>query len=108
MVRVEQAPAQRIAGLNWGFLDEPDVKNLKEPMYTHNSEELCLWGLTLGMTLDRVSHMKMPFPLQSSAQPSPDGFIGAEMILAKMLNFPLISGSASSHEAVIECIVVFS
>jgi hypothetical protein len=45
-------------------------------------EELRLWGLTLGMTLDLVGHMKMPFPLQPSALPSPDGFIGAEMVLA--------------------------
>ena len=50
---------------------------------THNGEgELRLWGLTLGMTLDLVGHMKMPLPLQPSGLPSPDGFIGAEMALA--------------------------
>jgi len=74
---------RRMAGIDWGFLDEPDANRLKGPTHTQNDEEeLRLWGLTLGMTLDLVAHMKMPFPLQPSALPSPDGFIGAEMILA--------------------------
>ena len=72
---------RRTAGLDWGFLDEPDAKRLKGPAH-EDEEELRLWGLTLGMTLDLVGHMKMSFPLQPSAQPSPDGFIGPEMILA--------------------------
>lgn len=71
---------RRTAGLDWGFLDEPDAKHLKESA-PDGEEKLRLWGLTLGMTLDLVGHMKMPFP-QPSALPSPDGFIGAEMVLA--------------------------
>ena len=48
----------------------------------NTDEELCLWGLTLSMVLDLVAQMKIPFPLQLSALPSPNGFIGAETILA--------------------------
>lgn len=71
---------RRTAGLDWGFLDEPDAKHLKGCAHD-GEEELRLWGLTLGMTLDLVGHMKMACP-QPSALPSPDGFIGAEMVLA--------------------------
>jgi hypothetical protein len=72
---------RRTAGLDWGFLDEPNATRLQAP--THDGEdELRLWGLTLGMTLDFVGHMKMPFLVSPSALPSPDGFIGAEMVLA--------------------------
>ncbi len=67
------------AWLDWGFSDEPDAKHLKEPTHTHDSEELRLWGLTLGMTLDLVGHMRIPFPLPPSALP---GSVGAEKVLA--------------------------
>ncbi|KAG8798697.1 hypothetical protein FRC16_006728 [Serendipita sp. 398] len=42
-----------------------------------DEEQLRLWGLTLGMTMDLMSHLKMPF--QPSGLASPDGFIGGEM-----------------------------
>ncbi|PVF96388.1 hypothetical protein CPB86DRAFT_787013 [Serendipita vermifera] len=42
-----------------------------------DDEDLRLWGLTLGMTMDFLSHMKMHF--QPSGLSSPDGYIGGEM-----------------------------
>jgi hypothetical protein len=42
-----------------------------------NDDELRLWGLTLGMTMDFMSHMKMHF--QPSGLSSPDGYLGGEM-----------------------------
>ncbi|KIM26619.1 hypothetical protein M408DRAFT_330554 [Serendipita vermifera MAFF 305830] len=40
-------------------------------------DELRLWGLTLGMTMDLMSHMKMPF--QPSGMSSPGGLVGSEI-----------------------------
>ncbi|CAG7851247.1 SubName: Full=Uncharacterized protein {ECO:0000313/EMBL:CCA66439.1} [Serendipita indica DSM 11827] len=44
---------------------------------TPTGEELRLWGLTLGMTMDLMSHMKMPF--QTPGRLSPDAIMSGEV-----------------------------
>lgn len=41
-----------------------------------DDDDLRLWGLTLGMTMDLMNHMKMPF--RASGMSSPGGFLGSE------------------------------
>lgn len=66
---------RRTAGLDWGLLDGPE--QTRKRVEGTEEEELRLWGLTLGMTLDLVAHMKAPS--QQPTLPSPDNFTGSEM-----------------------------
>jgi 8-oxo-dGTP pyrophosphatase MutT (NUDIX family) len=68
-------------GFNFATLEsssekyDPYKKDKREG--NKNDDELRLWGLTLGMTMDFMSHMKMHF--QPSGLSSPDGYLGGEM-----------------------------
>ena len=70
---------RRTAG-RLGFLGGADATHLKESVHD-GEEKLRLWGLPLSILLGLVGHMKQPFP-QPSTLPSPDGFIGAEVVRA--------------------------
>jgi hypothetical protein len=62
----------------WTVLSASNEKfDPKRDKEERQREELRLWGLTLGMTMDFMSHLKMPFT--PSGMSSPDGFIGGEM-----------------------------
>lgn len=63
---------RKMSGFNWVGLENAPVPSQEEV------DPLRLWGLTLGMTLDFVSHMKMPIQPRSGLT-SPDGFGGSEM-----------------------------